>query len=66
MNQGGELLNVSQWSMSSLIRSTHQRWVASASSFQSAGSSALHQSVSSRVVPSGACHQPSTAPPARR
>lgn len=66
MNQGGELLNVSQWVMSFLIRSTHQRCVASAFGFQSAASSALHQSVSVRVVPSGAFHQPSTAPPARR
>ncbi|CAM5391547.1 hypothetical protein SGRIM128S_03612 [Streptomyces griseomycini] len=66
MNQGGELLKVSQWVMSFLMRSTHQRWVASAFSFQSAGSSASHQSVSSRVVPAGAFHQPSTAPPARR
>ncbi|CAM5711438.1 hypothetical protein SALBM217S_05726 [Streptomyces griseoloalbus] len=66
MNQGGELLKVSQWVMSFLIRSTHQRWVASARSFQSAGSSGSHQPVSSRVVPAGARHQPSTAPPGRK
>ncbi len=66
MNQGGELLNVSQCVTSSLMRSTHQRCVASASSSQWSGFSGSHQSTSVRVVPSGAFHQPSTVPPARR
>ncbi|MBB5827150.1 hypothetical protein HDA31_003339 [Micromonospora carbonacea subsp. aurantiaca] len=65
-NHGGELLKVSHRVTSPLIRSTHQRCARSASGFQCCGLSGSHQSVSARLVPSGARHQPGTAPPGRR
>jgi hypothetical protein len=63
---GGELLNASHFVTRFLMRSTHQRWFGSATVSNSAGSPGVHQSLSARVVPAGAFHQPGTAPPGRR